>query len=80
MKVSEEEKTEVEKAMEKDCIILFTVSEVLTAVKDVLQQGHPGWFERSYEGADHLTMKIDTKCRGPVCATYSTFTNRCGLT
>ena len=77
--MSEEEKNAVEKAMEKDCIILFTVNEVLAVVKDVLQQGRPGWFEGSYEGADHLTMKIDTKCRGPACAQYNVALNRCGL-
>ena len=77
--MSDEEKNPVEKAMEKDCIILFVTNEILGVVKDVLQQGRPGWFEGSYEGADHLTMKIDTKCKGPACASYSVFTNSCGL-
>ena len=75
----EEEKTVVQKAMELDCIILFTVNEILTVVKDVLQQGHPGWFEGILQGADPLTMKIDTKCRGPACAQYNVAYNRCGL-
>lgn len=78
--MSEEKKTEVEKAMEKNCIILFVTNEILGVVKDVLQQGRPGWFEGSYEGADHLAMEIDVKCRGPACASYNVFTNRCGLT
>ena len=77
--MSEEEKTVVEKAMEKDCILLVVVNEVLTVVKDVLQQGRPGWFEGFYEGADHLTMKIDMKCKGPGCAQYDQFNHVCGL-
>lgn len=74
--MSDEEKTEVQKAMEKDCILLVTVNEVLSVVKDVLQRRRPGWFD---EGGGHLTMKIDTKCRGPICAQYLTHTHRCGL-
>lgn len=75
--MSDEEKTEVEKAMEKDCIILFTVNEVLDAMKDVIRWSKPGWISETSDGP---TLEIDTKCRGPACASYNVFTNRCGLT
>lgn len=65
-----EEKTEVQKAMEKDCIILFTTKEVLSVVRRILGQARPGW---------SLPMEIDVKCRGPDCASYNVFTNKCGL-
>lgn len=78
--MSDEEKSAVEKAMEKDCIILFTVNEVLDAMKGVIGYAKPGWFDDGVSTSAGPTLEIDTKCRGPVCATYSVFTNRCGLT
>lgn len=78
--MSEEEKNPVEKAMEKDCIILFTVNEVLGAMKNVIGYSRPGWFNDGVSTSDGPTLEIDVKCRGPACATYNVFTNRCGLT
>uniref|UniRef100_A0A6M3M6Y2 Uncharacterized protein n=1 Tax=viral metagenome TaxID=1070528 RepID=A0A6M3M6Y2_9ZZZZ len=74
--MSEEKKTPVEQAMEKDCIILVTVNEALTAMIDNLSYPYPGWFEKGEEGAK---ISINTKCRGAVCAQYNEFANRCGL-
>ena len=62
--MSEEEKTEVEKAMEKDCIVLFVVEKIIQAIRNT------AYAEGAYP---------DVKCRGPACATYNVFTNRCGL-
>ncbi len=57
--MSEKKKTEVQKAMEKECILLLITSVILTVMT--------------------RTEPISTKCRGPVCAQYNVFTNKCGL-
>ena len=59
--MSEEEKNPVEKAMEKDCIILVVASIIVV------------------QGFGMSANTFNTKCRGPACATYNVFTNRCGL-
>lgn len=74
--MSEEKKTEVQKAMEKDCIILFTANEILTMLVDILSYRYPGRFGEG-EGGDGIS--IDTKCRGPACAQYDQFNNVCRL-
>ena len=75
----EEEKTEVQKAMEKDCIILFTVNEALGAITNVIRYSKPGWFNDGVSTSDGPTLEIDTKCTGPACAQYNQFANVCGL-
>ena len=63
--MADEEKNQVEKAMEKDCIILVAVEKIVQAIQPIAYG----------QGA-----APDVKCRGPACASYNVFTNRCGLT
>jgi len=64
----EEEKTPIEKAMERDCIILVAVEILTLAIRPL------GGFEDTRHNE-----KFNVKCRGPECAQYSIFTNFCGL-
>jgi hypothetical protein len=75
----QEEQTVVEKAMEKDCILLVIVNEVLGAMKDVIRYSKPGWFNDGVSTSDGPTLEINTKCTGPDCAQYNQFVNVCGL-
>ena len=60
----EEKKTEVQKAMEKDCIILVAVEKIGQIIQPtVYAQG----------------TTPDVKCQGPSCAQYNQFANVCGL-
>ena len=61
-----EEKNEVEKAMEKDCIILVVVEKIIEAI-------------RPTQHMENYAPTPDVKCRGPACAQYNQFANVCGL-
>jgi len=66
MSADEEEKNPVEKAMEKDCIILVAVETIVQAIRPTPHM-------------ENYAPTPDVKCRGPGCAQYNQFANVCGL-
>lgn len=61
----EDKKTPVQKAMEKDCIVLVLGELVARIMQPVAYM----------EGADRPSVK----CIGPACGQYAEFINKCGF-